>query len=157
MLLVLCYYVLLGTAVIIVFTHALISLQEYSDEFRSLLECERVGLPLNTSVSTCTKETEKIRSSVIPYPTTLAIVMLGILPAVNLVYIVKCRELRSKLRCHRTRQTQYTYTQNQSKCSRYVPYAVHKHTISCHDSLRVQTETANKNTPFTSQMNNDLR
>ena len=155
MLLVLCYYVLLGTAVITVFTYALIGLQNYSDEFRSLLECERVGLPLNTSVSTCTKETEKIRNSVIPYPTTLAIVMLGILPAVNLVYIVKCRELRSKLRCHRTRQTQYT--QHQSNCSRYVPYAVHKHTISCHDSLRVQTETANTNTQFTSQMNNDLR
>ena len=158
-LIVLCYYVILGTAVLIIFTIALLDFRSFFENLKDLIACEIVGLPPNSTTSACTRELENVRRLVEPYPTTIAIVILGFLPAVNLVYVVKVKELKNKLTCSQTRQVQYVPKES-SGSSRYIPYKVHQEPISTtlrHGSLLVRTNTVNTEPLGSSQMNNDLR
>ena len=159
-LIVLCYYVLLGTAVLTIFTKALIDLQNFLEKFFVLIDCESQGTPLDSAESLCTQQRTDLQRFDNPYPTTIAIVILGLLPAVNLVYIVKFNELKNKLTCSQTRQVQYIQKES-SRSTRYIPYKVHQEPISTtlrHGSLIVNTRTANTEPlASSSQANNDLR
>lgn len=121
-LIVILYYVFLGGAVLTVFTIALTDRQEF---FKKFLKCENEGPPFNSSKSIlCTSELHDVQRVVKPYPTAIAFLVMGFLPVVNLVYIVKIKEIMDKLKCCQTRQ-QVQYIQRESEC--YVPYQV------CHD------------------------
>ena len=147
MLIVLCYYVLLGAAVLTIFTMALTEFQDLVDRVLSLIACPTAG----TLASTC----NNIKLSN-PYPSTVAIVILGFLPTINFIYVVKIKELKNKLKCCQTRRVQYVPKES-SRSSRYIPYVVNREPISTtlrHGSLTVHTKTA----PLISSLsNNDLR
>ena len=158
-LIVLCYYVLLGTAVLTVFTVALISIPKFFDKLTALLQCES-GLSSRPIDSSCNEEQEQLRSIVKPYPTTIGLLVLGLLPAVNFIYTVKIKELISKLKCFQKRQVHYIRKES-SRSTQYVPYKVHQEprsTTRHHGSLTVHTRTANTEPMMSSsQANNDLR
>ena len=159
-LIVLGYYVILGTAVLTIFTKALINLEDFLEKLLTLIDCESKGTPLGSAESVCAQQRIDLQKFDDPYPTTIAIVILGLLPAVNLIYIVKLKELKNKLTCSQTRQVQYIQKES-SRSIRYVPYKVHQEPISTtlrHGSLLVHTRTANTEPLVTSsQANNDLR
>ncbi len=159
-LIILCYYVLLGAAVLTIFTKALIDLQNFLERFFTLIDCESKGTPLGSAESLCAQQRIDLQKIDNPYPTTVAIVFLGLLPAVNLIYIVKLKELKNKLTCFQTRQVQYIQKES-SRSTRYVPYKVQHEPISTtlrHGSLTVHTRNANTEPlASSSRANNDLR
>lgn len=160
MLLVLVYYVVLGAAVLTIFTMALISLHDFVEKFFSYIACESRGIQPGSAESSCTEELQDLRRSDNPYPTMIAIMALGFLPAVNLLYIVEVKELVNKLKCCRTtRKVQYVDRES-SRSSRYIPYQVQREPISTtlrHGSLTVQTRTVNTEPLISSESNNNLR
>ena len=102
-LLVLVYYVIIGAAVLTVLTHDLITLDH--DAIESYFSCEAVRYS-NTTL--CSQEKQNILSMSTPIPTALSLVFFGFLPVVNLVYVVKIRDLRSKIKTYsHTRYLQY--------------------------------------------------
>ena len=155
-LIVLGYYVLLGSAVLTIFTIALVGVHEYFDKLTVLFECES-GLSSNPAESSCNKEQQELQ----PYPTTIGLLVLGLLPAVNLIYIVKIKELKSKLNCFQKRRQVHYIQRESSRATRYIPYKVHQEPRSTtldHGSLIVHTRTANVEPMISSsQANNDLR
>ena len=159
-LIVLGYYVILGTAVLTIFTKALIDVQNFLEKFFALIGCESRGTPFGSAESACTQQRVDLQRFDNPYPTTVAIIILGLLPAVNLVYIVQLKELKNKLLCSQTRQVQYIHKES-SRSIRYVPYKVHQEAISTtlqHGSLTVHTRNPNTEPlASSSQANNDLR
>lgn len=158
-LIVILYYVFLGGAVLTVFTIALIDNQESFSKFIALVQCESEGLPFNSSKSIlCTSELQDLQRVAKPYPTAIALTVLGFLPVVNLVYIVKIKEILNKLKCCQTRQVQYVQRES-SRSDRYVPYQDHhepKSTLN-HGSLMVHTRTVNTEPLISSLISNDLR
>ena len=133
LLVVLGYYVILGAAVLTIFTYSLSTRSEFLSNLIEYLNCEGKGL------STCTNERNKIEKSVYPIPTAIAFVILGFFPTVNLIFIVKIRELRNKLMCCHTQQMQYVQKES-SRSSNYIPYKVHQEPASTtlhHGSLIV--------------------
>ena len=158
-LIVLCYYVFLGTAVLTIFTVALISIPKFFDKLTALLHCES-GLSSRPTDRSCNEEQEELQSIVKPYPTTIGLLVLGLLPAVNFIYTVKMKELISKLKCFQKGQVHYI-RKGSSRSTQYVPYKVHQEPRSItrhHGSLTVHTRTANTEpTMSSSQANNDLR
>lgn len=153
----LCYYIVLGAAVLSIFTIALfnIDVSKLIDYF----SCEARGLPPNTNVSECEKQLKTIQSTNNPIPISLAIVILGFLPVVNLVYIVKFRELKRKIKTYS--QVRYVHhiqeEASKSAASRYIPYNEHKETtLQCH-SVTLHDNTLHSEPLLTSQMNNDFR
>lgn len=121
-LIVIIYYVFLGGAVLSVLTIALIDYQEFAKKFMVLLKCETEGLPFNYSKTIlCTSELQDLQRFAKPYPTTIALSVLGFLPVVNLVYIVKIKDIMNTLKCCRTRQVQYIQRES-SRSDRYVPH-----------------------------------
>ena len=144
-LIVILYYVFLGSAVLTVFTIALTDNQQFFNKFFTLLTCERDGLPFNSSKPIkCTFELQDLQRVVKPYPTSIALSVLGFLPLVNLVYIVKIKEILNKFKCCQTRQVQYIQRES-SRSGRYVPYQVHHEPKSTfhHGSLMAHTRTVN--------------
>ena len=155
----LCYYVFLGAAVLTIFTVALTSIPKFFDKLTALLQCES-GLSSNPTESSCNEEQEQLRSIVQPYPTTIGLLVLGLLPAVNFIYTLNIKELISKLKCFQKRQVHYIRRES-SRSTQYVPYKVHQEPISTtlqHGSLTVHTRNANIEPMMSSsQANNDLR
>ena len=154
----LCYYIILGAAVLSIFTNALvkINVKQLIDYF----SCEARGLPLsNTNISGCQAQLKDIQSTDSPIPISLAIVILGFLPVVNLVYIIKFSELRSKLKTYsQTRYVHYVQKEaNKSAASRYIPYKEHMDTTLQCDSATLPDNTLHTEPLLTSQLNNDLR
>ena len=156
MLIVLGYYVLIGTAVLTIFTLALATLEDLIDRLAALIECEYNGIPFNTSDPYCTDEMEELMQFDDPYPSIIAIVFLGLLPAVNLVYVIKVKEIVKKFKCCQTRQVQYVPKES-SRSSRYVPYKEPISTTLRHGSLIIHKKTAHTEPLISSQSNNDLR
>lgn len=108
---ILCYFVVLGIVVLTTFTVSLINLDIFTVKLLSYFSCEAKGIPLRNSTSTtddCDKES--ISSLVNPITTTIAFVVLGLYPAVNLVFAVHIRELKEKCSCcTHTRKVEYTF------------------------------------------------
>lgn len=162
-LIVLAYYVLLGSAVLTIFSIALVDLQGYIQKFKTLLECENGRLPSNSSKPIlCTTELKELQKYEKPYLTTIAFSFFGFLPVVNFVYIVKIKELLDKLKCYHAREIPHVQRENESgRSNRYVPYQLHREaitsTIHHHGSLTAHTNSANTEPMISSQRNNDLR
>lgn len=159
-LLVLLYYVVLGAAVLTIFTMALISLQDFIEKFFSLIACESRGIQPGSVETSCTEELQDLQRFDNPYPTMLAIMALGFLPAVNLIYIVEVKELANKLNCCRTKRKVQYVVRESSRSSRYIPYQAQREPISTtlrHGSLTVHTRTVNTEPLISSESNNNLR
>ena len=158
MLIVLCYYIILGAAVLSIFTNALIKIN--AKALMDYFSCERNGLPPpNSNTSSCEKEKHTIQEAIDPIPSTVAIVILGFLPVVNLVYVVKLSELRSKIKTYyQTRYVQYVQTKEEKPTTtRYVPYNEHRNmTVQC-DSMTIHANTLSTEPLITSHINKDLR
>ena len=160
MLFVLVYYVIIGAAVLTIFTMALTGLQEFIEKLFFLTACESKGIQPGSEESSCTEEREDLQRFDNPYPTIVAIIVLGFLPAVNLIYIVKVKEVVNKLKCCRTtRKVQYVERES-SRSSRYIPYQVQREAISTtlrHGSLTIHTRTVNNEPLISSESNSNLR
>lgn len=157
-LIVLCYYIILGAAVLSIFTVALVNVN--ISKLIEYFSCEARGLPPpNTNISGCQEELKAIQSTDNPIPISLAIVILGFLPVVNLVYVVKLSELKRKIKTYsQTRYVRYIQKEaNKSAASRYIPYNEHRGTTLKCDSVTLHDNTLHTEPLLTSQMNNDLR
>ncbi len=157
-LIVLCYYVILGAAVLSIFTFALFNIN--IKQLVAYFTCEARGKSAsNTNFSECEKQLKAIQSTDNPIPISLAIVVLGFLPVVNLVYIVKCSDLKRKLKTYsQTRYIHYIEKEaNESTASRYIPYNKHRDSTLQYDSVTLHDNTLHTEPLLTSQMNNDLR
>ena len=150
-LIVLCYYIILGAAVLSIFTVALVNVN--ISKLSEYFSCEARGLPPpNTNISGCQEKLKAIKSTDNPILISLAIVILGFLPVVNLVYVIKFSELKRKIKTYsQTRYVHYVQKEaNKSAASRYIPYNEHRDSVTLHDTT-LHTEPL-----LTSQMNNDL-
>ena len=157
MLIVLCYYVIIGAAVLSIFTNALVKIDLKA--LREYFSCEAKGLPPPSSnISNCETEKSTILETVNPIPNAVAILILGFLPVVNLVYVVKFSELKSKIKTYsQTRYVQYVQkAAERSTTTRYVPYRHRNTTLQC-GSMTIRDNTLNTEPLITSQMNKDLR
>ena len=108
---ILCYFVVFGIVVLTTFTVSTINFDIFYKKLLSYFICEAKGLPLHNSTSVagdCNKES--ITSLVNPITTTIAFVVIGLYPAVNLVFAIHIRELKEKCSCcTHTREVEYTY------------------------------------------------
>ena len=157
MLIVLCYYIILGAAVLSIFTIALMNINIQA--LLAYFACEARGLPPPSSNNSgCEKELVAIQSTDNPIGISVAIVFLGFLPVVNLVYVIRCSELKSKIRIYsQTRYVHYVQKEaDKAAASCYVPYNEHRDTALQCDSMTVR-DTFHTEPLLTSQMNNDLR
>lgn len=156
---VLCYYIVLGAAVLSIFTYALvkINVKKLIDYF----SCEARGqLPLPiTNTSECQHLLNTIQSTDNPISISLAIVILGFLPVVNLVYVIKFSELKNKIKTYsETRYVHYVQKEaNKSAASHYIPYKEHRDTNLQCESVTIPDNNLHTEPLLTSQMNNDLR
>lgn len=155
MLIVLCYYVILGVVVLSVFTNALfnVNMSQLIDYFT----CEARGIPSHNTE--CENKLKIIQATDKPILISLAIVVLGLLPLVNLVYVLKFSELRRKIKTYS--QTRYVRCiqneANKSAAADYIPYNEYKDTTLHCDMITPQDNTHNTDPLLTSQINNDLR
>lgn len=106
-LLVLCYYVIIGAAVVTVFTYDFFDVND-PDTFAKYFCCEFWGLMPNSNKSRCADWEKSFRDKQNPFSSACAIAFLGFLPVVNLVYVVKFSDLKSKMKKYsQTRYIQY--------------------------------------------------
>ncbi len=97
-LIILCYFVIFGIVVLSTFTVSMINFPLFVTEIRTYFECEAEGVaPGNANA--CEESRQAVESLVNPVTTTIALVVLGFYPAVNLVYVAHCKELRDRCCC----------------------------------------------------------
>ena len=154
-LIVLCYYIILGAVVLSIFTFALFNIN--TKKLFDYFTCEANGI--STSNTTCDEQLKAIRSTDNPIGISIAIVILGFLPVVNLVYVVKFSDLKRKVKTYtQTRYVHYVQKEaNKSTASRYIPYNKHRDTTLQCDSVTQCDNTLHTEPLLTSQKNNDLR
>ena len=93
-LIVFCYYAILGIFVIAVFNVASRQLREFSSALDAYFLCERGGIGNNCDRS-------GFESFTNPALVTITYSLCGIYPAVNLVYVIHIADLKSlKQKCH---------------------------------------------------------
>ena len=132
-LLVLCYYVIIGAAVVTVFTYDLFIVND-PETFMKYFCCEFGGLVPNSNKSRCTDLEKSLHHSMNPFSTACAVVFLGFLPVVNLVYVVKLSDLKSKMKTYsQTRYIRYIQ-KGASRAGRHL-FSDHKKTTLSHAPL----------------------
>lgn len=139
--LVLCYYVIIGAAVVTVFTYDSFIIND-PDTFAKYFCCEFGGLVPNSNKSRCTDLEKSLHHSMHSFSTACAIIFLGFLPVVNLVYVVKLSHLKSKMKTYsQTRYIQYIQ-KRASRAGQYL-FSDQKRTMSSRTPLtnNVNTET----------------
>lgn len=108
---ILCYFIVFGIVVLTTFTVSTINFDIFYKKLLSYFICEAEGLSLNNSTSiadSCDKKS--IATLVNPITTTIAFVVIGLYPSVNLVFAIHIRELKEKCSCcTHTREVEYTY------------------------------------------------
>ncbi len=131
-LIVFCYFVIFGLIVLSTFTVAMINLRSFMIEIKKYFECEAVGVGLlvTNGNSNCEEERKAVENLVNPITTTIALIVLGFYPAINLVYVMHCRELKERCSCCQpTREVEYTYRRDR-------PYSVVNQSSSVVSSVR---------------------
>lgn len=91
-LIIITYHLILGVAVLTIFTKSIIDVSGYTTAALDYFGCERNG-----NGTTCPRS--DIEGQVNPIPTTIAFVLLGLYPTFNLVYTINIKELRGRLMC----------------------------------------------------------
>lgn len=115
-------------------------------------KCEGMGLP-HSNDSACSHPEQSIHKLFNPIPTTTAIVILGFLPVVNLVYAIKFSTFKSKIKTYsQIRYVQYI-SRGRKRAGGKSPYTLnvnydHKTSTLLRDS---QTNIANTEILITPQ------
>ena len=128
-----------------IFTHGLIIINQKDIQaaIAEYLSCESTGLP-HSNDSTCSQTAQSVKKVLNPIPTDIAIIILGFLPVVNLVYVIQFSELKSKIKTYsQIRYMQYIPRERKG-AGRKSPYALdvnydHKTSTLLHGS-RTDTE-----------------
>ena len=146
-LLVLFYYVIMGAAVLTIFTHDLIVLDR--DALERYFSCESAGHLAVSNTTMCSKEKQNIEHTTGPVLTAISTAFFGLLPAVNLVYVLKFRHLKRKIKTYsHTRYLQYI-RRGAGRVGRYIPYLNNEHkTASLNRGSRSLTNTEALITPM---------
>ena len=90
-LIIICYYVLLGVVALTAFTQNLRTNTEFADELRKYFVCESKGIDPNSPEACDRSGFERHQ---MPALTALAFILLALFPAVNLIFAVNSRELK---------------------------------------------------------------
>jgi len=94
-LIILCYYVLLGVIALTAFTIFTRNSTQFSDAIAEYWLCESTGVnPENT----CDRLRESFQQLSYPGLSAVSYVLLGIFPAVNLIFAVNVKEIKQKFR-----------------------------------------------------------
>lgn len=81
---------------------------------------------LHTNDSICFHTTQSIQKLLNPIPTTIATVILGFLPVVNLVYVIKFSVFKSKIKTYsQIRHMQYNIISKWKQRADHKNYALH--------------------------------
>ena len=128
-LIVLCYYIILGVVVLSTLTIAMTTLSQLLTEVTKYFDCEGQPQSLENNVTTnstsdSTCDRRPLERLVDPIPTTIAFIVIGIYPAVNLVYTWNYQELKEKWR---SRQVQHVNRSNSVRFSREAVRATIRH------------------------------
>jgi len=155
--LVLIYYLILGTVIVTIFTRGLVQHKDFINTLLEYFSCEANGIssqtPSNASDedlvgegneylnnSTCDNYKTEIGKMAEPYSLTISLVLLGLYPAVYLVYTINCKDLKDRL-CTRTirevvESSQKTSTTTRKKMN---PHAYYPHLGGGSSSNRLNT------------------
>ena len=90
-LIIFCYYVLLGVIALTAFTYSIVNSNTLLDEYKKYFLCESKGIDSNNPEG-CDRS--GFENNKIPALTILSYILLGIFPAVNLIYAVNATELK---------------------------------------------------------------
>lgn len=93
-LVIITYHLILGVAVLTIFTNSILEVAGYTTSAFEYFRCENNGVSSN-GTSMCTRERSDVEGQVNPIPTTIAFVLLGLYPMINLVYTINVKELRA--------------------------------------------------------------
>jgi hypothetical protein len=97
-LLILCFYIIIGAAVLALFTRELIVMSKKAIILDYFL-CESKGMLPNSNESRCTHLEQSVEEIFNPISSAVAImIFIGLVPSVNLIYVLKFSDLKSKLR-----------------------------------------------------------
>ena len=107
---ILVYYVILGSVVLTILTNSLIALNGFYEASKEYFSCEAspnfTYNDMGQIQSSCSGEREQLGNYSNPIATTLAFVLLGFYPAINLVYTINIRELKEALSCKAKRKVE---------------------------------------------------
>ena len=97
-LLILCFYIIIGAAVLALFTRELIIMSKKAIIVEYFL-CESKGMLPNSNESRCTHLEQLVEEIFNPLSSAVAImIFIGLVPSVNLIYVLKLSDLKSKLK-----------------------------------------------------------
>ena len=139
---VLCYYIVLGAAVLTIFTHDLLNFNQIESMILKYFKCESMGMA-HSNGSICFNTEHSTKRLFNPIPTTVATVILGFLPVVNLIYVIKFSVFKSKIKTYsQIRYMQYKGRKRAGHRSRYTLNVNYDHKTSTllDDSQTINTE-----------------
>ena len=131
--LILWFYVIVGVAILAIFTHDLTNASKNVIIVKYFL-CESKGTLPNSNESRCTHLEQSVQEVFNPISSAVAIIIfIGLVPSVNLVYVFKFTELKSMLRkCFQkhTRNTVNSYYPNISHDPECKSAALHRNLLT---------------------------
>ena len=89
-LIVFCYYTIVGASALIAFNVTSHKLQKFSNEVDAYFCCERGGIGNN-----CHVYQRRFESLTNPALQTIAFILVGMYPAINLVYVIHIADLKN--------------------------------------------------------------
>ena len=97
-LLILCFYIIIGAAVLALFTRELIVMSMKAIILEYFL-CESKGMLPNSNESRCVHLEQSVEEIFNPISSAVAImIFIGLVPSVNLIYVLNFSDLKSKLK-----------------------------------------------------------
>lgn len=113
--LMLVYYMVLGTVVLTIFTKHLTGIDKLREAMDAYFNCEAGGLgrdsfdmaSSSTNSSGCDRGS--VERLVHAAPSAIAFALLGVYPLINLVYIINLKELKEKFTFREKRQVEIAY------------------------------------------------
>jgi len=115
-LIIFCYYVLLGVIVLTTFTITTQNATLLADAVADYWQCEITGVEPENS---CDRLRDLLEALTYPGLTAVSYILLGIFPAVNLIFAVNIEEIKQKFMTWCCRATKFHSIEEQSSTSSY--------------------------------------
>lgn len=136
-LLILGFYVIIGAAVLALFTRELVVMSKKAIIVEYFL-CESKGMLPNSNESRCTRLEQSVEEIFNPISSAVAImIFIGLVPSVNLVYVFKFSELKSTLKTCFQKDTSSTVKRSAS-CYPNVDHDSECKSVALHRNLLPQ-------------------